>query len=74
MEIEKYSSLEVTDSDNNSIKESVEFFELFFQNESSESVGSHFGIQVAKFPLRNLSCKRRNLFCVAFLCFVKMGE
>ena len=41
-EIEEYSSLEVTDSDNNSLKEYVEFSKP--SNESSESVGSHFGI------------------------------
>ena len=66
--IEKYSTLEVTDSDNNSIKESVEFSEPSFRrnlqnllevtsesellNFTSEFVGSH--------------CRRKD--CVVFLC------
>ena len=49
-EIEEYSSLEVTDSDNNSIKESVEFSELFSER-ILESVGSRFEIRVAEFSL-----------------------
>ena len=39
------------DSDNNSIKESVEFFEPSFRTNFSESLESHFGIQFAEFPL-----------------------
>ena len=48
--IEEYSSLKVTDSDNNSIKESVEFSEPSFRtNLSSKSeLLLHFGIRVAE--------------------------
>ena len=49
-EIEEYSSLKVTDSDNNSIKESVEFSGPSFRtNLTSESeLLLHFGIRVAE--------------------------
>jgi len=52
MEIEEYSSLKVTDSDNNSIKESVEFSEPSFRmnllevTSESELQNSHFLLEV----------------------------
>ena len=74
--VEEYSSLEVTDLDNNSIKESVEFSE---PSNFSESLGSRFGIRVAEFPLlvgshfetecRNLTSECRRLIVVVFCMF-----
>ena len=50
-EIEEYSSLEVTDSDNNSIKESVEFSEPSFRTNlaSKSELLLHFGIRVTEY-------------------------
>ena len=71
-EIEEYSSLEVADSDNNSIKESVEFSEPSFRtNLASESellLHFHFGIRVAEEGRKSSLC-----FYVFFLC-VKIGR
>ena len=59
--VEEYSSLEVSDSDNNSIKESVEFSEPSFRTNFIESPlevasDSHFSLEVALelyFPVQN---------------------
>ena len=82
--IEKYSSLEVTDSDNNSIKESVEFsepsFRTNFQNllevtSESELQNLHFLLEVtSEFELQNshFGMQRKEfdfLFCVVVCCF-----
>ena len=66
-EIEEYSSLEVTDSENNSIKESVEFSEPSFRiNLASESellLHFHFGIRVSE------EGRERCVFCCVSVCF-----
>ena len=49
--VEEYSCLEVPDSDNNSTKESVKFFEPSFRTNFAESLGSRFGNRVTDFPL-----------------------
>ena len=77
--VEEYSFLEVTDSDNNSIKESVEFSEPSFRMNFLESLGSRLGIRVAEFPLsvgshfetecRNLTSECRRLIVVVFCVF-----
>ena len=49
--VEEYSSLEIRDSDNNSIKKSVEFSETSFRTNFAESLESRFGIRVIEFSL-----------------------
>ena len=72
-EIEEYSSLEVTDSDNNSIKESVEFSELSFRtNLTLESeLLLHFRIRVTKYSELELQKKgeRERRALSLCLCF-----
>ena len=67
-EIEEYSSLKVTDSDNNPIKESVDFSEPSFRTniatESELLLHFHFGIRVAE-----EGRGREIRFYVVFLCF-----
>ena len=73
--IEEYSSLEVTDSGNNSIKESVEFSKPSFKtNLASESellLHFQFGIRAAEGGREG--CELSSLFSVFCLCF-KMEE
>ena len=64
--IEEYSSLEVTDSDNNSIKESVKFSKPSFRtNLASESeLLLHFGIRVTEYSELELQKKgERDALC-----------
>ena len=56
--VEEYSSSEVPDSDNNSIKEFVEFSELSFRTNFAESLGSCFEFcRISWKLLRKLSCR-----------------
>ena len=69
-EIEEYSSLEVTDSDNNSIKESVEFFEPSFRTNLSSKFELllHFRIRVTEYSELELQKKgERDVLCRCFL-------
>ena len=69
-EIEEYSSLEVTDSDNNSIKESVEFFEPSFRINPS-----YFFTFTSESELQKKGGERAFSLCVfSVLCVLKMEE
>ena len=59
--VEKYSSLEVPDSDNNSIKESVEFSEPSFRTNFAESLENRFELQNSHFLLEVTSSQREKI-------------
>jgi len=70
--IEEYSSLEVTNSDNNSIKESVEFSKSSFRmNLGSESeLLLHFQFRIRVAEEEREGCEFSSLFSVFCLCCV----
>ena len=70
-EIEEYSSLEVTDSDNNFIKESIEFSEPSFRTNlvSESELLLDFGIRVKS--IQNSSYKRREREMCSVAVFLK---
>ena len=75
--VEEYSSLEVPDLDNNSIKESIEFSEPSFRTNFAESLenrfelqNSHFLLEVTSSQREDLTSERRELISVVVFCCV----